>query len=82
MRDTEKLVKNLQNEKLNTAALANKINPQLQAIYRDLEEQMKNVLGAKVCIHAKDDNKGKLEIEYYSQEELDRIIDLLRTVDR
>lgn len=82
VRDTEKLVKNLQSEKPNTSALANKINPQLQAIYRDLEEQMKNVLGAKVCIHAKDDNKGKLEIEYYSQEELDRIIDLLRTVDR
>ena len=82
VRDTEKLVKNLQSEKTNTSALANKINPQLQAIYRDLEEQMKNVLGAKVCIHAKDDNKGKLEIEYCSQEELDRIIDLIRTVDK
>ena len=82
VRDTEKLVKNLQNEKNNPNPTANKIDPQLIAVYRDLEEQMKSVLGTKVHINPKDDKKGKLEIEYYSQDELDRIIDLLRTVDR
>ena len=82
VRDTEKLVKNLQNEKPDAPVSTNKIDPQLLAVYRDLEEQMKAVLGTKVYINPKDDKKGKLEIEYYSQDELDRIIDLLRTVER
>ena len=82
VRDTEKLMKNLQNEKPEGTGPVNKIDPQLLAVYRDLEEQMKSVLGTKVYINPKDDKKGKLEIEYYSQDELDRIIDLLRTVER
>ena len=82
VRDTEKLVKNIQNEKNDVPAPVNKIDPQLLAVYRDLEEQMKSVLGTKVYINPKDNKKGKLEIEYYSQDELDRIIDLIRTVER
>ena len=82
VRDTEKLVKNIQNEKENNALNKKQIDPQLLAVYRDLEEQMKSLLGTKVYINPKDNKKGKLEIEYYSQDELDRIIDLIRTVDR
>lgn len=82
VRDTEKLVKNIQNEKTDAPVSTNKIDPQLLAVYRDLEEQMKSILGTKVYINPKDEKKGKLEIEYYSQDELDRIIDLLRTVER
>ena len=82
VRDTEKLMKNLQNEKADSSALTNKIDPQLRAIYNDLEEQMKALIGTKVFINPKDDKKGKIEIEYYSQDELDRIIDLIRTVQR
>ena len=82
VRDTEKLVKNLQNEKKNINESVKKIDPQLEAIYIGLEEQMKSILGTKVFITPKDDKKGKLEIEYYSQEELDRIIDLIRTVQK
>ena len=82
VRDTEKLVKNLQNEKKDISEVGKKIDPKLEAIYRDLEEQMKTILGTKVYINPKDDKKGKLEIEYYSQDELDRIIDLIRTVER
>lgn len=83
VRDTEKLVKNIQNQKENPApTMKQKIDSQLMAIYKDLEEQMKSILGTKVFINPKDDNKGKLEIEYYSKDELDRIIDLLRTVGR
>jgi len=82
VRDTEKLMKNLQNEKADVTTPANKIDPQLRAIYNDLEEQMKAMLGTKVFINPKDDKKGKIEIEYYSQDELDRIIDLIRTVQR
>ncbi len=82
VRDTEKLVKNIQNEKENAISNKKQIDPQLLAVYRDLEEQMKSLLGTKVYINPKDNKKGKLEIEYYSQDELDRIIDLIRTVDR
>ena len=82
VRDTEKLVKNIQNEKDNPPTEKNKIDPQLIAVYRDLEEQIKAILGTKVYINPKDNKKGKLEIEYYSQDELDRIIDLIRTVER
>jgi ParB family chromosome partitioning protein len=82
VRETEKLVKNIQNEKKNTLEGSKKIDPQLEAVYRGLEEQMKSILGTKVFINPKDEKKGKLEIEYYSQEELDRIIDLIRTVQK
>ena len=82
VRETEKLVKNIQNEKKNALESSKKIDPQLEAVYRGLEEQMKSILGTKVFINPKDEKKGKLEIEYYSQEELDRIIDLIRTVQR
>ena len=82
VRDTEKLVKNLQNQKQDDNATVDKIDPQLLAVYHDLEEQMKVLLGTKVHINPKNDKKGKLEIEYYSQDELDRIIDLIRTVER
>ena len=82
VRDTEKLVKNIQNEKPDAPTTGKKIDPQLEAVYRELEEQIKAILGTKVFINPKDDKKGKLEIEYYSQDELDRIIDLLRTVEK
>ena len=78
----EKLVKNIQNQKPEDAISVDKIDPQLLAVYHDLEEQMKVLLGTKVHINPKNDKKGKLEIEYYSQDELDRIIDLIRTVER
>jgi ParB family chromosome partitioning protein len=80
VRDTEKLVKNLQNEKKEAPSAEKKIDPQMEAIYKDLEEQMKRILGTKVAINPKNEKSGKLEIEYYSQDELDRIIDLLRTI--
>lgn len=82
VRDTEKLVKSLQNEKKKKKEEKEKIDPKLEAVYHDLEEQMKDILGTKVCINHKDAKKGKLEIEYYSQDELDRIIDMIRTIQK
>lgn len=79
VRETEKLVKNLQNEK-GEKPEKKTMDPALIAIYQDLEEQMKGILGTKVTINSKNEKQGKLEIEYYSQEELDRIIDLLRSI--
>ena len=82
VRDTEKLVKSLQNEKKKKKEEKEKIDPKLEAVYHDLEEQMKGILGTKVCFNHKDAKKGKLEIEYYSQDELDRIIDMIRTIQK
>ena len=82
VRDTEKLVKSLQNEKKKKKEEKEKIDPKLEAVYHDLEEHMKGILGTKVCINHKDAKKGKLEIEYYSQDELDRIIDMIRTIQK
>lgn len=83
VRETEKLVKKIQQEKDNPAPKeGTKIDPKMEAIFHDLEEKMKAILGTKVAINQKDDKKGKIEIEYYSMEELDRIIDLLRTITK
>ena len=80
VRDTEKLVKSIQSEKKEKKEDTYKIDPKLEAIYRDLEEQMKKIVGTKVLINSKNEKSGKIEVEYYSQEELDRIIDLFRTI--
>lgn len=80
VRDTEKLVKSMQNEKKGKKKELEKLDSKLLAIYSDLEEQMKKIMGTKVLINSKNSNSGKIEIEYYSQDELDRIIDLIRTI--
>ncbi|MCD8231799.1 MAG: ParB/RepB/Spo0J family partition protein [Clostridiales bacterium] len=78
VRETEKLVKNLQKQE-EKANQNKKEEPDeaLKAIYGNLEEQMKQILGTKVEIKQKNKNSGKIEIEYYSQDELDRIYQIL-----
>ena len=49
-------------------------------IYHDLEEKMIAVMGTKVSVNQKAKGKGKIEIEYYSDAELERIFDLLMSV--
>ena len=81
--ETEKLVKKIQQEKNQKDTEKNKkIDPKLEAICHDLEEKMKGILGTKVAINQKDNKKGKIEIEYYSMDELDRIMDLFRTIEK
>jgi ParB family chromosome partitioning protein len=41
---------------------------------------MKTITGTRVSIHRKKNNKGKIEIEYYSREDLERIIDLFESI--
>ena len=45
-----------------------------------LEDKIKNIIGSKVVIKNKDNNKGKIEIDYYSQEELERIVDMIAKI--
>ena len=77
VRETEKLVKKLQEEK---NAPEEKEEPKVKDdsfIYRDIEEKLKKVFGTKVEIKRKANNTGKIEIEYYSVDELERIIELM-----
>ncbi len=48
--------------------------------YREYENCFQEILGTKVHIHQKDKNKGRIEIDYYSQAELERIMDLMRSI--
>lgn len=73
VRETEKLIKTLQTEPIKVEKEDKKVSTN-DFIYRDLENKMKEIVGSKVTIKNKDDQKGKIEIEYYSQEELERII--------
>lgn len=73
VREVEKLVKNIGKEK----PAKKEKNLQQDAVFQDLEEKMKVSLGTKVSINRKDDKKGKIEIEYYSMEELERLMDIL-----
>lgn len=73
VREVEKLVKNIGKEKPEKK----KEDPQQTAVFQDLEEKMKAALGTKVSINRKNDQKGKIEIEYYSIEELERLMEVI-----
>ena len=76
VRETEKLVKALKNPK------KEKKNQKIEHtfVYDNIEEQMKNIIGTKVSVNPKANGKGKIEIEYYSEEELESIYDLIMTI--
>lgn len=73
VRDVEKLVKNL-----HKPAKPKKMDDKaLQAIYQNIEEKLKTRLGTKVAVSGKGDGTGKIEIEFYNHDDLDRIVDML-----
>lgn len=76
VRETEKLVKSLQNQKPEKEK-QKKVN---SFIYKDIEEKIKAILGTKVVVDHKANNKGKITIEYYSNEELERIVEMMETI--
>ncbi len=81
VRDVEREVKKLINDKnADKKGKSVEIDPQLVAVYEQTQEKLKGVLGTKVYINAKDNKTGRLEIEYYSQDELNRIVDLLESI--
>ena len=76
VRETEKLVKALKNPKKEV-----KVQKQEHMfVYDNLEEHLKNIIGTKVSVNPKANGKGKIEIEYYSEEELARIYDLIMSI--
>ena len=76
VREVEKIVKNMgkpvkpKKEKV--------VDKSMQVIYDDISEKLKTQLGTKVNIVPKKDGSGKIEIEFYSHDELDRILDLMK----
>ena len=81
VRDVEREVKKLLNDKKSDKkSKASEIDSQLAAVYQETQERLKGVLGTKVFINAKDNKSGKLEIEYYSQDELNRIVELIENI--
>ena len=73
VRDIEKLVKNLGKTKVQKKSK----EKQLTAIYQEIEETLKGKLSTKVSIVAKENGAGKIEVEFFSHEELDRLIDII-----
>lgn len=78
VRETERLVKELLNPVQKKEEKPK--NEAQELVYKNLEEKMKQIIGSKVAINRKTENKGKIEIEYYSQDELERIVELLETI--
>jgi ParB-like partition proteins len=77
VRETEKLVKKLQKPKLESTK---KLENDMTVFYEDMEQKLKNIMGTKVSIHQKDKEKGKIEIEYYTSDELERIMELFQSI--
>lgn len=78
VRETEKLVKQvLENKEPKKEEKSSE-----KLIYKKLEDSLKSIIGSKVSIKGRDNGKGKIEIDYYSIEELDRITELLSTIKK
>ena len=76
VRETEKMVKLIQNPEVKKEK-AEKVN---SFIYKDIEEKIKAILGTKVTVDHRSNNKGRISIEYYSNDELERILFLLESI--
>lgn len=75
VRETEKIVRDLLER-----PKKKKKDDQLLSIYKEIEDKMKQILGTKVQI-SKGKKKGKIEIEYYSNQDLERILYLIQSID-
>ena len=73
VRDVEKIMKSLQ-KPTKPKKMSDKT---LMAIYQDIEEKLKTKLSTKVSVTSKGDGAGKIEIEFYNHEDLDRILDMI-----
>lgn len=78
VRDVEKLMKTMQN----TENRKEKPQPENAFIYENLEEKMKVLFGTKVSINHKANHKGKIVIDYYSDDELERLMELFQSIPR
>lgn len=73
VRDVEKLVKNIHKP----AKVKKPDNKALSLIYQDIEEKLKQVLSTKVSVVAKEEGAGKIEVEFYNHEDLERLMEII-----
>ena len=78
VRDTEKLVKTINHQK--ETEPKKELSPETQLACKEIEEKIKNIIGSKVTIKHKANNKGKIEIEYYSMDDFERIVELIESI--
>ena len=78
VRETEKLVKDIKNPKKQTE----KKKPENSFVYDDLANKMKEIMGTKVSISSKGNGQGRIEIEYYSDKELERMFDMIMSIGK
>ena len=71
VREVEKLVKNLNKPE----KPKKEENKALEVIYNDIEEKLKQALSTKVAVSSKGNGAGKIEIEFYSHDDLDRLVE-------
>ena len=76
VRETEKLVKNILNPKQSKLP----IPTGQDIVYGKIEERLKDQLGTKVSLSHKKDGRGKIEIEYFSDKELKRLLELFDSI--
>ena len=81
VRETEKLVKKMQNTKQNKEK-DESWREKDQLVYDQAEENLKIIFGTKVAIHRKNSDQGQIQIDYYSFEDLDRILDFINEQNR
>ncbi len=79
VRETERLVKQAGKSKKTEGTKENR-QASYDIFYQEYEDRMRSILGTKVHISRRDKNKGRIEIDYYSAAELERIMDLLRSI--
>ena len=73
VREIEKIVKNRKKQKTTPVKKVNQLN----VVYQDIETRLKERLSTKVSVSGKENGSGKIEIEFYSGEELERILDII-----
>ena len=74
VREVEKLVKNLHKPEKGKKKPENQT---MQVIYQDIEDKLKQRLSTKVIVTPKGEGSGKIEIEFYNHEDLDRLLDII-----
>jgi len=79
VRETERLVKQILTEKPHKEIAVKKDD---DFIYRNLEDKIRGIVGTKVTIHNKQNNKGTIEIDYYTKDELERIMDIFESFEQ
>ena len=76
VREVEKIVKNI--SKPQKAVVKPEVDESLMAVYRDIEEKLKQKFNTKVVVTGKGDGSGKIELEFYTNDDMERILEMLR----